>query len=100
MNHQHVLLNQFIAATCKIDEVVVEHAAGLQISPDVALAIQSAKKLLPVLDDFSVKNRVVSILHDIYRDLRADIKRRGAVINGKKHPALDHSLQAYRIIIS
>jgi len=100
MKNNRQLLDDFISASCKTNEVVVISADGLRVSPHVYMAIQSARKLLPLLDDYAIKNRVVGILHDIYKDLKADIKIRGAVVNGKKHPALDPSLQAYRIIIS
>lgn len=98
-NTQH-LLDKFIAAICRIDAVVVSHQNGVYVSPEVYTAIRTAKYMLPLLDDFAVKNRVVALLHDVYKDLRKDIKTRGTEINGQKHPALDPSLQAYRIIIS
>lgn len=100
MDRTQVLLDKFISATIRLNEVVELRAGRLQISPHVYTAIQSARKLLPITDDFCVKNRVVSILHDIYNELRKDIKERGNVVNGQKHPGLDPSLQAYRIIIS
>lgn len=100
MNQEKYLLNEFIAASCQSNQVVIEHAAGLQLSPHVQNAIQTARKLLPILNDYQARNNVVHLLHDIYRDMRADIKKRGSVINGKKHPALELSLQAYRIIVS
>ena len=100
MNVVNQLLDQFIASTCRIDAVVVTVGSSLQVSPHVHTAIKTARKLLPLVDDYATKNRVVTLLHDIYTDLRADIKQRGIEVNGKKHPALDPSLQAYRIIIS
>lgn len=100
MKIEQALLEQFIRASCRSNRVVIEHPAGLQLSPDVSLAIQTARKLLPLLTDYHAKNAVVNLLHDLYRDMREDIKTRGNMINGKKHPALESSLQAYRIIIS
>ena len=100
MKSTQQLLDKFISAICKIDGAVELSAQGLRVSPHVFAAIHTAKLMLPLLDDFAVKNRVVTLLHEVYKDLRADIKVRGSVINGQKHPALDPSLQAYRIIIS
>jgi len=99
MKKEHALLEQFISASCRSNCVVIEHATGLQLSPDVHMAIQTARKLLPLLTDYQIKNSVIQLLHDIYRDMRNDIKTRGSMVNGKKHPALEASLQAYRIII-
>ena len=98
MNRKDQLLDQFIDASIQMDVVVESHAGQVCISPFVHQAINSARKVLPLLEDQESRNRVVSILHDIYTELRRDIKRRGTVINGKKHPALDASQQAYRII--
>lgn len=100
MNSQYVLLDRFIKSSLQIENVVEEQNGLLLISPHVQTAIKCARKLLPLLTDFEAKNRVVSLLHDIYTELRKDIKQRGQEINGQKHPALDPSLQAYRIIIS
>jgi HD superfamily phosphohydrolase YqeK len=100
MNVIHQLLDNFIAANSRIDAVVLMAGGRLQVSPHVYTAIKTARKLLPLVDDYAVKNQVVTLLHDIYKDLRADIKLRGIEVNGQKHPALDPSLQAYRIIIS
>lgn len=100
MNAVHDLLNTFIAANCRIDAVVITAGGSLRVSPHVYTAIKTARTLLPLVDDYATKNHVVSLLHDIYKALRADIKQRGIMVNGQKHPALDPSLQAYRIIIS
>lgn len=100
MNATQILLDQFIAASCRIDKAVVCDEHGIQVSPHVHAAIKAARKLLPLLNDGIVKNQVARLLHDIYTDLRADIKLRGVEVNGKKHPALDPSLQVYRIIIT
>ena len=100
MNRAELLLDKFISSSLKIDTVVEEHRGMLRISPHVHMAIQSAIKVLPLIHDYETKNRVVTLLHDIYTELRKDIKERGTEINGQKHPALDPSLQAYRIIIS
>lgn len=100
MNVVNQLLDQFISASCRIDTPVVTVSGGLQVSPHVYTAIKTARKLLPLVDDYATKNQVVALLHDIYKELRADIKQRGIEVNGQKHPALDPSLQAYRIIIS
>lgn len=100
MNATQVLLDQFIAASCRIDRAVICDAQGVHVSPHVYAAIKAARKLLPQLHDGVVKNQVARLLHDIYTDLRADIKLRGIEVNGKKHPALDPSLQVYRIIIT
>ena len=100
MNVVSQLLDQFIASTCRIDTVVIPVGGALHVSPHVYTAIKTARKLLPLVDDYATKNYVVSLLHDIYKELRADIKQRGIEVNGQKHPALDPSLQAYRIIIS
>ncbi len=100
MNATQILLDQFIAATCRIDKAVTVDAHGIYVSPHVHAAIKAARKLLPMLNDAAVKNQVARLLHDIYTDLRADIKLRGVNVNGCKHPALDPSLQVYRIIIT
>lgn len=100
MNRADLLLDKFISSSLKIESVVEEQRGMLRISPHVHMAIQSARRVLPLIQDYETKNRVVSLLHDIYTELRADIKDRGTEINGQKHPALDPSLQAYRIIIS
>lgn len=100
MNSTNKLLDQFIGAVSQINTVVVPVGNTFQVSPHVLIAIFCAKKLLPLVDDYATKNHVVGILHDIYKELRQDIKVRGMVVNGKKHPALETSLQAYRIIIS
>lgn len=100
MNYVDKLLDHFISATCRIDAVVEQSGNALQVSPHVYTAITTARKLLPLVDDYATKNQIVTLLHDIYTELRADIKARGIEINGRKHPALDPSLQAYRIIIS
>lgn len=93
------LLDKFIASTLKIEGVVVMRAGILQISPNVKTAIKTAKLLLPLLEDNSTKNRVACLLHDLYKELRADVKRRGTWVDGQKNPALQSSLEAYRIIV-
>jgi len=100
MSTTQILLDQFIAATCRIDKAVTADAHGIYVSPHVHAAIKAARKLLPILTDAAIKNQVARLLHDIYKDLRADIKLRGVEVNGQKHPALDPSLQVYRIIIT
>ena len=100
MNRTDLLLDKFISSSLQIESVVEEQCGMLRISPHVHMAIQSARRVLPLIHDYETKNRVVSLLHDIYTELRKDIKNRGTEINGQKHPALDPSLQAYRIIIS
>lgn len=100
MNRKDQLLDEFISASLHLDEVVQTHAGQVRLSPFVYKAISSARKVLPLLEDHEVRNRVVTLLHDIYTELRKDIKHRGTEVNGQKHPALDPSLQAYRIIIS
>ena len=100
MNREVQLLDEFINASLHINEVVESHAGQVCLSPFVYKAISSARKVLPLLKDQEVRNHVITLLHDIYTELRKDIKQRGTEVNGKKHPALDPSLQAYRIIIS
>lgn len=100
MNIQQQLLDDFIRATCRIENVVICKENEISVSPHVHAAINAARKLLPTLNDGAIKNQVARLLHDIYTDLRADIKQRGVEVNGKKHPALDPSLQVYRIIIT
>ena len=100
MNRAELLLDKFISSSLQIETVVEEQCGMLRISPHVHMAIHSARKVLPLINDYETKNRVVTLLHDIYMELRKDIKYRGTEVNGQKHPALDPSLQAYRIIIS
>ncbi len=100
MKNADFLLDKFIAASCRINAPVISTHSGIQICPHVNTAIFTAKKMLPLIEDSAIKNRVINILHDIYKELKTDIKNRGALVNGHKHPALDCSLQAYRIIIS
>lgn len=98
MNRSEQLLDAFIDATSQITNVVEDHSGRIYVSPHVHQAITSARKLLPLLDDHPTRNRIVGFVHEIYKELRHDIKKRGVVVNGKKHPALDASQQAYRII--
>jgi HD superfamily phosphohydrolase YqeK len=100
MNETQVLLDRFIASISMINGVVVDEQKGLKVVPQVNVAIKTAKQLLPLLNDHSAKSRVACLLHDLYKELRADIKVRGTVINGQKNPAQKSSLEAYRIIIS
>lgn len=100
MKQTELLLDNFIDASAHINEVVEDREGQLHISPHVTVAISSAQKLLPMVREYEVRNRIVGVLHDIYTELRKDIKTRGTVVNGHKHPALDASLKAYRIINS
>jgi len=100
MKQTEQLLDSFIEASAHINNVVEDRAGQLHVSPHVTVAISSAKKLLPMVHEYELRNRIVDVLHDIYKELRKDIKTRGAVVNGRKHPALDDSLKAYRIINS
>ncbi len=100
MKRRDQLLDQFIQSSIQVSDVVEEHGNTVCLNPHVHEAIDSARKVLPLLEDRAARNRVVGIVHDLYTQLRTDIKKRGTQVNGKKHPALDVSQQAYRIIIS
>jgi HD superfamily phosphohydrolase YqeK len=100
MNETQILLDRFITSISMINGVVVHEKKESKVAPQVHVAIKTAKKLLPLLNDHATKSRVACLLHDLYKELRTDIKIRGAVVNGQKNPAQKLSLEAYRIIIS
>lgn len=100
MKKRDELLDVFIGSVTNLNAVVLGQADNIYVSPFVYQAINAAHRLLPLTHDVDLKNCVINLLHSIYTDLRQDIKQRGVVVNGKKHPALDLSQQAYRIIVA